>query len=346
MRHKLIILLALLFVAPPSLAAVVFETCGTLAIASTAALTVTVPTNDDGDLLVMLAVESDDLDPLEIVGGGWTERVQVQAGAGGDRTSAIFTRVASSEPADYTLRNTASTTEVFTGVICVFNSVHADVVDTACTSASLTDDDTPDAPNITTVTDGTIILTSVGGVQGTSGTLTGPSGFTEGKYKSITANIAGIAYKNQTTAGLETIGDWSSVGTGADTVVLTCALKPSGAAAPAFDTNPTLSSCTATGCTFNYDADAVADTIWSMFTDTAAAVPTCAAIEAGTGNHGTATEASTGASDSITITATDVPEFPLYDGHFCLEEGVSNYSAVVTVSSRRAIYCNYFYRYR
>lgn len=102
--------------------------------------------------------------------------------------------------------------------------------------------------------------------------------------------------------------------------------------APTFDTNPTLSSCTATGCTFDYDADAVADTIWTMFTDTADSVPTCAAIEAGTDNHGTATEASTGASDSITITATDTPEFPLYDAHFCLEEGTSNYSSVVTVS--------------
>lgn len=108
---------------------------------------------------------------------------------------------------------------------------------------------------------------------------------------------------------------------------------PAGAVAtPDFDSGPTLDSVTASSITLDYDANADAENVQCMATDTAAAAPTAAAIEAQTGSHGYATEVTTGSADTITVDITDAQVFPLYDVHCMVEEGTSNYSAVVTVS--------------
>lgn len=117
-----------------------------------------------------------------------------------------------------------------------------------------------------------------------------------------------------------------------DSSVFTIALRP-GADLPAFDSAPAFASCTDTGCTFDYDGGAVADNIQCMFLSTAESTPTAAAIEAQTGSNGYATEAVTGAADSITVTATDAPEFPRYNVHCALENGTSEYSAVASVAN-------------
>lgn len=168
-------------------------------------------------------------------------------------------------------------------------------------------------------------------VQAQSSVTGTPSGYTliADNLAAGTAEFS-VAYKLITATGTET-PTWT-VGS-ATWLVAAVSYAPATATPPAFDTNPALSdSCTSTACTFTYDADAVADEIHAMLTDTAAAAPTCAAIEAETGSHGANGEASTGAADSITLTSIDGQVFPLYDAHFCLEEGTSNYGTVVTVS--------------
>lgn len=107
---------------------------------------------------------------------------------------------------------------------------------------------------------------------------------------------------------------------------------PGGAANPDFDSGPTLNNCDADSCDFDYDANADADNIHGMCLSTAEATPTAAAIEAHTGSNGHASEAATGAADTITVPLNvDSPVFPLYNCHFAAEEGTSNYSAVVSV---------------
>jgi hypothetical protein len=118
-----------------------------------------------------------------------------------------------------------------------------------------------------------------------------------------------------------------------DSSASTVGFTTNAASAPTFTSAPVLDTCSATGCTFDYTADAASDTLYAMFTDTAAATPTCDAIELTTGSHGDANESTTGSADSITITSSDTPEFPIYDAHLCIEDGSATDSTVATVSN-------------
>ena len=89
--------------------------------------------------------------------------------------------------------------------------------------------------------------------------------------------------------------------------------------APTFDTSPTVTSQTATAYTLAYDASADADTIYTGIYLKDAATPTAAQVKAGTNAHGTATEATTGSSDTIVVTATESPAFPIYGIHSVVE---------------------------
>ena len=104
----------------------------------------------------------------------------------------------------------------------------------------------------------------------------------------------------------------------------------SAGAPPTFDTSPTVTSQTATAYTLTYDADANATNIYVGIYLKDAATPTAAQIKAGTNAHGTATEATTGASDTIAVTASESPAFPIYDVYAVLE-GAGGFSSVVAL---------------
>ena len=102
-------------------------------------------------------------------------------------------------------------------------------------------------------------------------------------------------------------------------------------AAPDWDTVPALSTNDDATITISYDSNADADNIQCMAVVEGASAPSAAAVEAQTGSRGYATEATTGASDSIVIDLDDEPEHPEYDVYCVLEEGTSNYSSVESV---------------
>lgn len=96
---------------------------------------------------------------------------------------------------------------------------------------------------------------------------------------------------------------------------------------PTFDAVLTETADTNTSLTFSYDASADADNLFTGLYRRGAADPTCAEVEAGTNAHGTATEATTGSADSITITTDDADPQAAYDAQGCLENE-SGYSAL------------------
>ena len=102
------------------------------------------------------------------------------------------------------------------------------------------------------------------------------------------------------------------------------------AAVPTWDTNANVQSQSAAAFTLQYDASADADNIYCAAFPSGTAEQTGAAIEAGTGAHGTATEATTGASDTIVLTPTDSPAFPAYEPQ-CVLENETGYSTVISL---------------
>lgn len=102
------------------------------------------------------------------------------------------------------------------------------------------------------------------------------------------------------------------------------------AVAPTFDSAATVQSQTSAAYTIAYDADANATNIYVGAYPKDATAPTAAELKAGTGAHGTATEATTGSSDTIVLTPTDSPAFPLYDVYAVLE-GSGGFSSVVAL---------------
>lgn len=102
------------------------------------------------------------------------------------------------------------------------------------------------------------------------------------------------------------------------------------AAAPTFTVSPTVSSQTASAYTLGYTADANATDLYVGAYAKDAAAPTASELKAGTGAHGTATEATTGSGDSLVLTPTDSPAFPLYDLYAVLE-GAGGFSSVVAL---------------
>lgn len=97
---------------------------------------------------------------------------------------------------------------------------------------------------------------------------------------------------------------------------------------PTFTAAPVVASQTASAYTISYTALAAGDTIWCGAYAKDASTPTAAQIKAGTGARGVATEATTGASDSIVLTPTDNPPFPIYDLYCVLERGTSVFGVV------------------
>lgn len=143
-------------------------------------------------------------------------------------------------------------------------------------------------------------------------------------------------YQQQTTATAISTTTWSI--TAAEGVAqngngFTVALRTQAATpAPTFDTNPSVSSQTTTAYTIPYDADANAANIYCGAYPNGASAPTGAQLEAGTGAHGTATEATTGSADSIVLTPSDSPKYPLYD-LYCVLEGAGGYSSVQAIAN-------------
>lgn len=164
--------------------------------------------------------------------------------AGDDKTTAAFSRVASSEPASYAFQHSDSGNEEFAFSINIFRGVHADIYDVAPDSAHIaegTDDSTPGPhAEITTVTDGAWVLACLALTNSEVNTPGAPSGYTLITSHTIHNRQVYVAYKLVATAGAETPGAWThsvSANT-AESIMYTIALKPAGVAGATGKSNP------------------------------------------------------------------------------------------------------------
>ncbi len=112
--------------------------------------------------------------------------------------------------------------------------------------------------------------------------------------------------------------------------VVYLAIAPLVASAPTFDAGIVETADTIDTLTFSYNASADADNIYcGLFR--IGATPTEVEIEAGTGAHGTATEATTDPANSISITTDDADPQAAYAAK-CVLENEIGYSAISTVA--------------
>lgn len=148
----------------------------------------------------------------------------------------------------------------------------------------------------------------------------------------FSSNLAfGVCYQEAASTGTLSFpaGGWDFGGAGPDAWGATFVVQMAAAAAdPDWDSAPTVSSQTSLAYTIGYDANADADDIFCVAWPKDATPPTDAEIEAGTGAHGTATEAVTGSADSIVLTPTDDPVFKVYDLYCVLKADTGEYSLV------------------
>jgi hypothetical protein len=210
----------------------------------------------NGDVLVAF-VGSGFTGMTAMASSGWTDPVAYMEQAGGnDRALGMLYKVitnAGSEPSTYTFTRTgdsvSSTQAVF--IVQCRGVDTTTPIDATTVLASLVDTFTPNPPDITTVTDGALVITANIMSAGLSETFAGvtpvaPSGFT--LAGDVIATDAGsvesdiqisVAYLVTGTAGVQTVPAWQTTGGTAtwDNIGLTMALRPaavSGVTATAF----------------------------------------------------------------------------------------------------------------
>lgn len=189
-------------------------------------------------------------------------------------------------------------------------------------------------PAINISTDDTLVIACGGKnktVTSNGATVTVDDGYTSlGSTSSAGSRQTNAwGYIQQTTASNVGAATWAvSISESLSRTGVTIALQSLSAAAPAFDSGPTVTAIDNNTFRVTYDADAAADNIYCGAWAKDATPPTASQIEAGTGARGTGTEAATGSSDTLDFDVTDSPAFPIYDVYCVLEEGTSNYSDV------------------
>src|SRR5688572_12395905 len=168
-----------------------------------------------------------------------------------------------------------------------------------------------------------------------TGPPSAPAGFTTGNSQNDTAggadNSAYYAYQIQTTATAISAGAITFDGPATVHRSTILALREASGTPPTFDTSPSVTSETDTAFTIGYEADANATDIYVGAYPKDVTAPTGSELKAGTGAHGTATEVTTGAADSIVLTPSDSPKFPVYDIYAVLE-GAGGFSSVVALT--------------
>ena len=163
---------------------------------------------------------------------GWELLAWGSSDSGNDRSMVIFGKRASgSEPSTYSATrssgvataNYSSRMSSWRGVDLVFP------VDTTFTWNNQNNSNAPDPDQITTVTDGAVVVTFVVMQATTIASSTVPTGYTEvpGGHISNANSHSNGAYKTIATAGVEDPGAWSHSGsTGTENTMISIVLRP------------------------------------------------------------------------------------------------------------------------
>lgn len=224
--------LVLLWLLPaPSQAAVAFV-AGSVGNDQTSTQTIecSPPSYSTGDLLLWWGYANNDV-TITFNETGFTKDQEIQFNAASDGVVANSYKIASAgEPSTFTMDISGGVDQVLGCIMASFSGVDSTTpLDVTSTTAQFDNDDSPDAPDITTANNDGMVVTAIGAMQSTSGDKVGPSGFTYTAEEASTNYHIEAAHKTKATAGLETIGDWTSVGTNADSGLITVALRAAGA---------------------------------------------------------------------------------------------------------------------
>jgi hypothetical protein len=180
----------------------------------------------DGRILLKIACLENVAESLTDADGDWTQIVNFnETVLGSNRSIAVWWKLASSESGSYSFSH--STSAQGWGVVLSYPGVNTSTpMDATAQTAEYENDDTPLGPAITTVTDNAWVLTILWKGGGTSVAVVDPSGFTE-RVNDFTGTWAlGVSDIDAGVAASETVGDWSSVGSGGDSSLVTIALRP------------------------------------------------------------------------------------------------------------------------
>ena len=198
---------------------------------SPAALTMEVPLHGstaDDDYVLCIAGATDNIS-LSTPETGVIELVELTAQIA-DRVGAAYAKIASSEPANWTIDLSGVTNKFMRGVCGTLSGVDLTTPEDANTLANAQSNaDTHATPAITTVTDNAWVFSCIFGTQTTTsaGTRTAPSGYTKDIDVGGSSYLL-VSHKLVATAALETPGPWGNMGvTSADSIGITVAVRPS-----------------------------------------------------------------------------------------------------------------------
>jgi len=184
----------------------------------------------DGDQVRIFAYFDDD-QTISCPESGFTKEDEIQSITGGDMAVATFYKTASSESGNYTVNFGGPAGNARCVAVAVSGIDTGTPVDAASTSSEDTaDQDTYDPPAITTVTANAWVWSLMGANQSAGTGLTQPSGYTLVAEGNSSDNF-GVAYIDAGATGVEDPGNWSGIGSSADSAGITIAMRPAGAAA-------------------------------------------------------------------------------------------------------------------
>lgn len=287
-----------------------------------------------GDLLILTTAQRVTAQTVSAI-TGWTE-IYNQNAAG--NSLYVFCRIADGTATDTpSVVWTGTTADMAARIFAFHGEVYTDCATILAHTAAFENTNQAsdlNVPSLTVTTDNTMLLAfSVRQKTTTSDdatAITAPANFTNRGTHIQNGNNAmmlAVATWQQTTATSHGGANFTRDGTGESQPSSGVLLSLKTQAAPTFDAGLVETADTTSSLTFSYDASADADNIFSGLYRRGASDPTCAQVEAGTNAHGTATEATTGSADSITITTDDADPQAAYDAQACVEnEG--GYSAL------------------
>lgn len=189
----------------------------------------------EGDVAIALAMSSQasDVDCTE-TGGTWTQLFDLyQDGSANDTNFAGFYKVMGASPdTTVTLKGRTSNGGIL-GLVAVFRGVDTTTpLDAAVTTAGAADAGDPDAPSITTVTDGAWVI-ACGGCSDPDAVTNPPTDYTNLVDVQQTVRNCMLATREIASAGPEDPGAFADITADADDswCAATVALRPAGAGA-------------------------------------------------------------------------------------------------------------------
>lgn len=178
---------------------------------SSTSITVSVPTGtQDGDVMIAAYGNGQDDGTTPAI-SGWTSIGYVEDATISNNTLALFYRVASSEPASYTMTYDSSTSNLTSGIISTFRGVDTTTpLDVTYVEGShyLKEQNVTEAnpPSITTTTNGAFVIYVVHCKGAVVTAITPASGYTEAAEIIGNNRYMQMAYKEVPTAGAEDPG--------------------------------------------------------------------------------------------------------------------------------------------